>query len=448
VEVSGYAKGLWPQRPVVGLAFDVAADLRSVNGHESVVFTPDLPTCELVLRAWPNAPEDSKTGASLTVTGIAVDGRPADAHVSAAGAPPGAPGTLVDVSLPRCLNPGQSVRAELRFRLTLGADADGVLGYSPRTHTAWFATGFPLLAWVRGRGWARDPALELDGDGDFPVSEDFNLDLSVTAPADDQVIGTGVAAGQTVGAEPATTVHRFTAPAVRDVAVAVGHYAVLDREVGHVRLHLATPAAGSTTPASTWADEITEAIKSLSGLFGPFPYPELRVTVIPGQNDGQEYPAALQLGDNVKRKKLRSLVSHEVSHQWFYALVGNNQAEDPWLDEALATFGEAVVSGDAKEYRYTKISSKVVGLMGQPMAYWAQHGGSDRYDDAVYNQGAAVLLEARNRVGPEHFDPALRSYIETNAHRVATPADFADAFAGLGPVLDLLTHAGALRPAH
>jgi hypothetical protein len=429
---------------VVVLSFAVAPNLQSVDGQESLTFAPDLPTCELVLRAWPNSPSEVRSGTSLTVDGVTVDGQPGTAQLSAAGAPAGSPGTLIDIPLSRCLRPGQSVRAALRFRLNLGPDSDEVVGYSPATHTAWFATGFPLLAWVRGRGWARDPGLALDGDGDFPVSEDFSLTLLVAAPADDRVVGTGVAAGEAPGPAPGMVVHRFNAEAVRDVAVSVGHFAVLERQVGQVRLHLATPSGGSTIPPAVWADELATAVTSLCTRFGSFPYPDLWVTVVSGQDDGQEYPDALQLGDRVKQKELRSLVSHEVSHQWFYALVGNNQAEDPWLDEALATFGEALVSGDAKEYRYTKISRKVVGLMGRPMSYWAEHGGSDRYDDAVYNQGAAVLLEARRRVGASPFDTALRSYIVANAHRVAAPADFARAFAGLPPVRALLVRAGAL----
>jgi hypothetical protein len=422
----------------------VAADLRSVTGRESLVFTPDLRTCDLVFRAWPNDPTESKSGASLVVTDATVDGRPVAPQVSAAGAAAGAPGTLIDIPLPACLNPGQSAHANLGFRLILGPNSDEVLGYSPTTQTAWFATAFPLLAWVRGRGWARDPAVALDGDGDFPVSEDFQLTLSVTAPTSDHVMATGVAAGDTPGPAPATTTHRFIAPAVRDVTIGVGNYNILDRDINGVTLHLATPTTNTTVTPAVWADQIANAITSLTAIFGPFPYPELWVTVIPGQNDGQEYPAALQLGDDIKQKRLRSLVAHEVSHQWFYALVGNNQAEDPWLDEALATFGEALVGGDANDYRYSDISHKVVGLMGQPLTYWATHGGSDRYDDAVYNQGAAVLLEARRQVGADNFDAALRSYILDNAHRVATPADFAHAFTSLPPVLNLLHQAGAL----
>ncbi|MGH3934749.1 MAG: M1 family aminopeptidase [Pseudonocardiaceae bacterium] len=439
---ASYDAGLWPQRPVIELSFDVAPDLRTVTGRESVVFTPDMRACELVFRAWPNNPTMSKAGSSLTVTDTSVDGRPVTSQVSAAGAPSGVPGTLIEVPLAECLDPGESVRVDLGFRLVLGADADERVGYSPDTQTAWFGSGFPLLAWVRGSGWARDPAVPMNGE--TATSEDFMLaSLSVTAPADYQVIGTGVAAGKTAGGASGTTTHRFTAAAVRDVSVAVGRYDVLDRDVGGVRLHLATPQTGTNVDPQDWADEIDAAITSLTALFGPFPYPELWVAITPGQSDGTEFPAALQFGD-VRRSRVRSLVVHEVSHQWVYSLVGNNQAENPWLDEALATFSEGIASGDDNDYRPSDISRRVVGLMGQPMSYWADNGEFGRYTEGVYNQGAALLLQARRQAGADRFDTALRSYIMANAHRVATPADFAHAFAETPQVLDLLGKAGAL----
>lgn len=440
---ASYAENLWTQRPVVELSFDVAPDLHSVTGRESVVFTPDLRTCELVFRAWPNNPTMSKSGSSLTVTATRVDGRPVESQMVSAGAPPGSPGTLIQVPLPQCLEPGQqSVRAELDFRLVLGVNADERVGVKPEAQMAWFGSGFPLLAWIRGTGWARDPAVPMNGE--TAVSEDFALaDLSVTAPREYRVIGTGTAAGSTGSAATGSTTHRFRAPAVRDITVAVGRFDVLDRDAGGVRLHLATPQSGTRADPQDWADEIDSAITSLTEVFGPFPYSELWVTITPGQSDGSEFPGALQFGD-VKRSQLSALVAHEVSHQWFYALVGNNQAEHPWLDESLATFGESVASGDGNDYQYDDISRRVVGLMGQPMTYWADHGGFDRYTGGVYNQGAAVLRHARDQIGAEEFDSTLRSYIAANAHRVAVPADFAQAFAGQPRLLELLARAGAL----
>jgi hypothetical protein len=435
-----YAGTLWAQRPVINLSYDVSSDLSRASGRETGTFTPDARTCELVFRAWPNEPTMAKAGDGLTVTDATVQGQPVVPSGESDAAPDGGAPTLLRVALPSCVNAGQPVRFDLGFRVTLGRDADERTGYSAKTRTAWLGTAFPLLSWVRGQGWAEDPAVDMNGES--VVSEDFALSLSVTAPTAMGVQGVGTEAGTTTGPRPGTVTHHYNAPAVRDVTVAFGDYQVRTDDVDGVRVHLATPSSGTKADPGQWADQLSHSIRGLSALFGPFPYSDLWVSITPGQGDGTEYPDALQFSDS-KAKDLPSLVAHEVTHQWFYALVGNNQARDPWLDESLATVGEALVGDDGNYYTSFDVPDKVAGKMGRPMSYWAGHGGFDRYTDGVYNQGAHVLLAARTQVGATAFDQALRGYLRAEAHRVATPADFARAFAGLPPVVDALRAAGA-----
>jgi hypothetical protein len=450
-----HAAAPWPQRPSVDLAFDMARDLHSATGRETVTFTPDLPVCELVFRAWPNMPNASEPGNALQVTDATVDGVPTTPTVQAAGAPPGAPGTLVQLPLPACVGAGRTVRAELGFTLRLGEDANDRLGTSPSTATSWFGSGFPLLAWVQGQGWARDDAVRIPSE--TATSEDFRLDaLHVTAPDGAAVSGTGRADAPAPGPRAGTTTHVFRADAVRDVSVAVGAYRVLERDVAGTRLHLFTPASGTRTDPQRWADAIDDALGRLETLLGPFPYPDLWVATAPPLSSGIEYPGALQFGDI---RMDGELVTHELAHQWFYGLVGNNQARDPWLDEGFATYAQAVVSGGDRsgpgrsgrsggsdEYRLDDVPAALRGKLGDPMTAWSDRGDKAYYT-GVYVQGAATLLAARDRVGAGPFDAAIRAYVAANAHRVATPADVAHALAGLPGAVDVLTRAGALRPA-
>ena len=108
---------------------------------------------------------------------------------------------------------------------------------------------------------------------------------------------------------------------------------------------------------------------------------------------------------------------------WFYALLGNNQARDPWLDESFATYAQARAAGQLDSYRLNDVDAGVRGELGRPMTYWADRGGFGRYVRGVYDQGAAALIEGRRRVGEEPFDQAMRAYIDTYAHHVVEPAD-------------------------
>jgi aminopeptidase N len=168
------------------------------------------------------------------------------------------------------------------------------------------------------------------------------------------------------------------------------------------------------------------------------------VAIAPPLSSGIEYPGALQFGD-LRARQLPELAAHELAHQWFYGLVGNDQARDPWLDEGFATYAQAVVDDTPGEYGIGDVPRTLRGKLGDPMIAWSGRG-PQAYYTGVYVQGAATLLAARERIGAGPFDAAVRAYIAGNAHRVATPADVAHAFAGLPAATDLLSRAGAFPP--
>ena len=430
-------------RPVVRLCFDVPADRRVVRGTETVTFAPDRRTCNVVFRAWPNKPETALSGNRLDITAVAVRGRLVKPKVEAAGAPPGSPGTLVRVPVGGCLRPGQRVTIDLAFTVTLGADSEERVGYSSEDRTAWVATAYPLLAWERGRGWATDPAVDLFGE--TVTSEDFRLEqLEIVAPRGEDVLGTG----QAMGTRPIAgnrVVHRFAAEAVRDVSFTVGSLDVVERTAEGVRIHVGAPSIGSRQSAADWADATAASVVKLSAYLGPFPYDDLWVTVAPDIPSGIELPGAIQFGD-VNLLTYPELVPHEVAHMWFYGLVGNNQARDPWLDESFAEYAEVLVSGTAAAEMRFATPPRVRNRVGQTMQWYARLDRPELYGAGVYRQGGAMLHRARRAVGPARFDQLLRDYIDTNAHRIVTDDDLVRAFASAPRMLEILRRYGALSP--
>ncbi len=432
----------WPDRPVVDLRFEMARDLGSAVGREVVEFTPDLDTCELVFRSWPNKPATSRAGSSLTVSSVRIEGRDAAFLDITAGAPEGAPaGTLVEVPLADCLAAGETVTAELSFDLVLGQEVNERVGFSAAAEVAWFATAFPLLAWERGRGWERGPAVPVNGE--TAVSEDFLLDsLEVVAPSGYEVLGTGAEDGTEEG-EDGTTVHRFSAPAVRDVAVAVGDLEVSERVIGGTHVRVGLDQEVDQADAEDWLDRIEQSTSDLVDLLGPFPYDDLWVVVLSSQTSGIEFPGAIQFGD-VDPAKRPGLVTHELAHMWFYGLLGNDQGQHPWLDESFATFAQSVADGDEEPFVHRAVEG--APPVGGSMTFWAAEfrGPSRTYFDTVYTLGGAALVEARDRVGAEAFDAALADYVATNAHSIVVPDDVRDAFSDLPEVLEILREVGAL----
>jgi aminopeptidase N len=130
---------------------------------------------------------------------------------------------------------------------------------------------------------------------------------------------------------------------------------------------------------------------------------------------------------------------HEVAHQWFYGMVGNSQFRDPWLDEAFASWAEAVVDPDSG-----LVSEEALALPGPVGAAMDQYESSRSYMRLVYDKGGAALLAAQRAVGDEVFAAAIRCYVDDAAWGIATPTDVYRALDDLPAALDVLVDAQAL----
>ena len=89
-----------------------------------------------------------------------------------------------------------------------------------------------------------------------------------------------------------------------------------------------------------------EALEFYSQLFAPYPHSTI-AAVEADFVDGMEYDGLYFLGKDyyaIHNQKMAdflvAIAAHETAHQWWYGLVGNDQALEPWLDEALCTYSE------------------------------------------------------------------------------------------------------------
>lgn len=384
-------------RPHYALNVRIADDLKTVQGDLTVRFTPNRPTSRLVFRLWPNGPLQRREGSQLEVGDATADGEKLSATRPD-------PTTLV---LRTSLRAGQTTTVHLPWKLAVP--------FKARDRVSRFANGirlgsfFPVLAWDPRRGWVTDPPARILAESSTTPTADF--DVRVTAPHGLQAIasGTEVAPGH------------WHARAVRDVGLAAAHFDVVTgtahapRPVT-VRVAVAKSAAVQGRPALQRA---IRALQHLSRLYGPYPWRTYTVVAPPDlHSTGIEYPTLSFIGAS---PILRLIVDHETAHQWFYSLVGNDQARDPWLDEALATWGEVqlgsglpggVAGEPAADFRH----------VGAPMTYWNEHEFGYFHD--VYGGGVVALAS----LGPAaKVNCALRRYTARNAYRIAQPGDLLDA---------------------
>jgi hypothetical protein len=413
-----------PHRPDIRLVFDLSEDMLTVTGTEHVEFIPDLPIREVVFRLTANTAPSAERGNSITVSAATASPGGQQFRVDRAGAGQDTQGGLLVVPLSQEVPAGQRVTADVAFTLRLGEQSFDRFGKVGRY--AWWGSGQPLLAWERGFGWHTEPLLRFIGES--ATSEAARIDLTVTAPSRLTVLASGTPDPPADAGNGRRRWHAL-ADRARDVSLAVGDYTVKEQTVDGTRVVVGTPAGRA--PDELLSDHVA-AVRQLAGRFGPFPFPVLTVARLPIEGGGIEYPGSiLMLGDS------RLISVHETAHQWFYAMVGDSQARDPWLDEAFATYAEQQVNNDGDP-----AALDLPGRVGQSMQDFGDRQGG--YYGTVYAKGAAALAAARTAAGPAKFDAALRCYINANAWRIARPADLAKALAALPAAIDVLRRAGAL----
>ena len=393
-----------PARPRYVVRADVRPAAGEVDGEVRVRFTPDLDTDRLVFRLWPNGPRASAGGARLDVGSVTIGGRAVattapDVTTLVIHPDGGVPaGTAVEVTVPWQLR----VPGPVQDRISRNGDALRLGSF------------FPILAWEPGMGWATEPAVA--GFAEASTAQTADFDLTVTVPAGYGVLASGVS----------DRPGHWTATAMRDVALSVGRFEVATataRAPEPVAVSVGVHAGVEESP-EVYLERVVASLEDFARRFGAYPWPTFTLALTPALDGGIEYPGHVMQGPGT----LERTTSHEVAHQWFYALVGNNQGRDPWLDEGLATWAEFRFEGGLETLGGLPLPPDARGRVAEPMTYWNSHRAS--YYEGVYLQGAQAVGGLGD---PELVDCALRVYVAVNAHRIARPPDLVRAAAAVFP---------------
>lgn len=416
-----------PGAPVYHMAFAIDDSMSRVSGRQTVTYTnlENVDLAEVYFHLHANTLEGDITVSDVTVGGIPVE-------------PALASGDMLRVPLPSPLAPGEAVAIEMTFETAVPTEIGrnyGVLAYYEGILA--LAHFYPMLSVYDDEGWNTTAP---DIQGDLTYSDAAFYLVRVTAPDDVVLVGTGsvIERETTDGTQTVT----FALGPARDFYMAAGDFEVVSEMVGETTINSYAPAEFARGAAMA-LDTAAYALEEHSERLSSYPYTELDIVTTPTSALGIEYPGlivgTLQMYDvdadaasGIPMSAiLESTTAHEVAHQWFYNIVGNDQLDEPWLDEAMAgystyryfadRYGQTVGDNYFQSFwgRWDRVDQAEIPV-GLPVA--AYEGAE--YGAIVYGRGAIFARELEEAMGREAFDAFMQAYFRQYRWEEATTAAF------------------------
>ncbi len=233
----------------------------------------------------------------------------------------------------------------------------------------------------------------------------------------------------------------------------IGRFKVRSMNVGDIRLRVAfDPATWSQTPESSVEElmlTVANALSYYQGIFGRYPLDELTVITVPRQYS-QALLGMITLSSRVMAdwevsapllqvQDQRSVVAHEVAHQWWGHLVGWRSYRDQWISEAMANYAALLwarhrglepavspVTGWQQELTATVADGRPVESVG-PLVLGERLFSSrsqSAYHSIVYRKGALVLEMLARKFGEDAFRQALKTLASSASGHVLSTRDF------------------------
>jgi hypothetical protein len=435
------------------LQVNLDAANHSFQGHARLDYTntETVPLESLYFRLYPNGGMIYGDG-SLSVSGVLVDGQPAQGISSLSN-------SVLEVKLPAPLSVGAQTLVEMDFAGVLPLDFGsqeppsgyGIYNYSEGVLA--MANWYPILAVYDDEGWNLDPVYPL---GDAVYSDLALYTVDLTVPSDLTVATSGVEIGQSK--DNGTTRYLFVSGPARDFfVIASSDFKLTSDDVSGTRVnvyYLPGDAEGGQAALET----VSRSLDIYIQLFGPYPYTEFDLVEAPMNNaGGVEYPGIVLIEterfSEPQGNVFITTVAHEVAHQWWYNVVGNDVIDEPWLDEALTTYSSILYweqlqgpSASQQVLEYFQGSYDHAVQQGQDapvnmsVPYFAQdETHAQAYGPIVYSKGALFLDAVRQAIGDQAFFHALQSYYADRWFATATASDLLGAFeSASGQPLDAL----------
>ncbi|HWQ04493.1 MAG TPA: M1 family metallopeptidase [Longilinea sp.] len=390
---------------------------------------------DLVFRLYPNTVYNY--AGNLTVNLVKISGRPVETELLLNDQ------SALRVPLPVSLKPGESIQLTLEFQGSIPDNSStyGIFNHDIKNNVITLADWYPILAARDSTGWI---AAEIQPQGDAVTSETGLYHVSIRLPVLWKVAATGSDIENAANGSD-QTIEIVSGPVREFMIAASPNFEVVDLSTQMGMIHQWI-LAGYDKEQIDSLQVIEHSMELFSEQFGEYPFTELDVvTVDLNKASGVEYPGLVLIEHDLYNPKadlnlLATVLTHEVAHQWWFNLVGNDVQRNPWQDEALATvsallyfdkYNRAYMNGTIQYFQNTvqefeATPGSELFQIGNPLSTF--HDEPRAYSTIVYRKGALFLWELRNKIGAQAFDQALQDYFQQNEFQLVQPDALLRAF--------------------
>ena len=344
---------------------------------------------------------------------------------------------ILRVELQTEVYPDESITFTINFTTTL-ANINHRLGYGENTIN--LGNFYPIICmYESGVGFKTDL---YHSNGDPFYSECADYDVTISYPSNYML----ASSGQLVEAstENDITTSTMTGEKIRDFCMVISeNFSHTSSKVGNTIINYY--GYNDDTNLDTCLQVCEDALTTFNDLFGEYPYSQLSVVKSNFVHGGMEYPNLVLISDEVSNEDLAYVIVHEIAHQWWYGVVGNDENNHAWMDEGLAEYStilffendssygqdcESMIDNSLQSYKtfvrvYTNVTGSVDTSMDRALSAF---NTEPEYVQCTYTKGLLLFDAIRETVGDRKFFKALEDYYQDFSFKNATPADMIASF--------------------
>jgi aminopeptidase N len=274
--------------------------------------------------------------------------------------------------------------------------------------------------------------------------------ISLTIDARDSAISNGRVVSDTPAGDGSRHVVTFsTTPKMSTylVAMAVGRWSCLEGAADSVPIRICG-TEGKQEMGRIALDMAQQILKFYNTYFTiKYPFGKLDVLAVPDFAAGaMENTAAIFYRERdlfvdskdaslSVRKRIASVLAHEMAHQWFGDLVTMKWWDDIWLNEGFANWMEsrplATIRPDwdvaVDEAGSNQAALGLDALKNTHPVHASVESPAqidEAFDAITYEKGAAVMRMVESYLGPDAFRRGVNTYLQAHAYGNATSPDF------------------------